>query len=66
MGRQYRIVNPEATDSEIEKLVESGETQVFSQAVSSLFSLITGQSLDSISSSSPAAEVEKQTRSMQP
>lgn len=33
MSRQYRIVNPEATDFEIEQLVESGETQVFSQAV---------------------------------
>lgn len=36
MSRQYRIVNPEATDAEIEQLVESGETQVFSQAVISL------------------------------
>jgi syntaxin 1B/2/3 len=33
MSRQYRIVNPEATDNEIEQLVESGETQVFSQAL---------------------------------
>lgn len=33
MSRQYRIVNPEATDAEVEQLVESGETQIFSQAV---------------------------------
>ncbi|KAI5841474.1 t-SNARE [Morchella snyderi] len=33
MSRQYRIVNPEATDAEVEQLVESGETQIFSQAL---------------------------------
>lgn len=33
MARQYRIVNPEASDEDVERMVESGETQVFSQAV---------------------------------
>ncbi|RPB02605.1 t-SNARE [Choiromyces venosus 120613-1] len=33
MARQYRIVNPEATEGEVERMVESGETQVFSQAL---------------------------------
>jgi syntaxin 1B/2/3 len=33
MARQYRIVNPQATDEEIAAAVESGQTQVFSQAI---------------------------------
>ncbi|CUS13381.1 unnamed protein product [Tuber aestivum] len=33
MARQYRIVNPEATEADVERMVESGETQVFSQAL---------------------------------
>jgi len=33
MERQYRIVNPDASPEEVEKIVESGETQVFSQAI---------------------------------
>ncbi|KAI5807111.1 t-SNARE [Geopyxis carbonaria] len=32
-ARQYRIVNPSATDEEISAAVYSGETQVFSQAI---------------------------------
>ncbi|KAL7266652.1 hypothetical protein RUND412_010798 [Rhizina undulata] len=35
MARQYRIVNPEATEEEIEHVVTSGETQIFSQALMS-------------------------------
>jgi len=33
MERQYRIARPDATPDEIERAVESGETQVFSQAI---------------------------------
>jgi len=33
MERQYRIVKPEATQEEIDAAVQSGETQVFSQAI---------------------------------
>ncbi|KAG0641983.1 t-SNARE [Tuber brumale] len=33
MARQYRIVNPDATEADVERMVESGETQVFSQAL---------------------------------
>ena len=34
MERQYRIVKPDATQEEVEQAVHSGETQIFSQAVS--------------------------------
>ena len=40
MERQYRIVKPDATQEEIDRAVESGETQIFSQAVSICPSLI--------------------------
>ncbi|KAF8429292.1 t-SNARE [Tirmania nivea] len=33
MERQYRIVRPDATQEEVDQAVESGETQVFSQAI---------------------------------
>jgi len=29
MARQYRIVNPEASEADVERMVESGETQSF-------------------------------------
>ncbi|KAI5811304.1 t-SNARE, partial [Peziza echinospora] len=35
MERQYRIVKPDATQEEIDRAVESGETQIFSQAIMS-------------------------------
>ncbi|KAF8450011.1 t-SNARE [Terfezia claveryi] len=33
MERQYRIVKPDATQEEVDQAVQSGETQVFSQAI---------------------------------
>lgn len=35
MERQYRIVKPDATQEEVDQAVQSGETQVFSQAIMS-------------------------------
>ncbi|KAF8467394.1 t-SNARE [Kalaharituber pfeilii] len=33
MERQYRIVKPDATQEEVDRAVQSGETQIFSQAI---------------------------------
>lgn len=35
--RQYRIVNPQATEEEVRQVTESDNPQVFSQAVSESF-----------------------------
>lgn len=40
MERQYRIVRPDATQEEVDQAVQSGETQVFSQAVATPCNLI--------------------------
>lgn len=66
MSRQYRIVNPEATDAEVEQLVESGETQIFSQAVIPPLLSLHDRHHWPFTSFSRAEEAEKQTQSMQP
>lgn len=38
--RQYRIVNPAATEEEVRQVTESDNPQVFSQAVSHILDLV--------------------------